>query len=71
MHEGKKLHKCKLCDMSFAYKYGLKGHVLAVHEGKKPHLCPTCGISFADKGNLTKHVAAVHNGIKRKMKNKQ
>ena len=43
VHEGKKPHKCTICDASFALKAGLKQHVSFAHEKKKTHKC----ISFA------------------------
>jgi uncharacterized Zn-finger protein len=34
VHEGKKCHKCSICDRSFARKAHLDVHVNLIHDGK-------------------------------------
>ena len=62
IHEGKKPHKCSICDHSCTTKTNLKHHFTAVHEGKKPHKCSICDQSFALKYQLKKHADLVHGG---------
>ena len=64
IHEGKKLHKCSICDLSFAQKQYLKIHVYSLHEGKKSHKCSICDYSCTRKGNLRIHIDAIHEGKK-------
>jgi uncharacterized Zn-finger protein len=35
VHEGKKQHKCSICDCSFSLKGNLKAHLQLVHERNK------------------------------------
>ena len=65
VHEGKKPHKCSICDYSCSTTKNLKKHVEAVHDGKKPHKCSICNYSSSTKGDLKKHVEAVHDGKNR------
>jgi len=64
IHDGKKPHKCSICDQSFSQKGHLKEHTDSVHEGKKPHKCSICGQSFSKKGQLKQHTDTVHEGKK-------
>ena len=52
IHEGKKPHKCLICDYSCARKDQLKAHINAVHERMKPHKCSICDYSFTTEGNF-------------------
>ena len=64
VHEGKKPHKCIICNTTFAQKCNLKSHIDSVHEMKKPFKCNICDISFAKKSKLKVHVSRVHEGLK-------
>ena len=64
-HEGKKPHKCSICDYSTANKGYLKKQIEAVHEGKKPHKCSEVHfVSFLSGGFTT---MAVINPPERKL----
>ena len=60
VHEGKKSHKCSICEKSFSQKGSLKLHNLPVHEGNKPHKCSFGETTFS----LFRKFLAVHEGKK-------
>ena len=60
VHEGKKPHKCSICDYSFGKKGKLKRHIQSVHEKNKPHKCSICDYTASHIGNLRKHIKSVH-----------
>ena len=60
IHDGKKPHKCFICDYCFTTKHELNRHFKVVHEGKKPHKCSICDQSFALKDPLKRHINSVH-----------
>ena len=47
IHEGRKPHKCTICDANFSQKGNLNVHVASVHEEKKSFKCTICNASFA------------------------
>ena len=49
IHEGKKPHKCSLCDSSFGVKAHLRVHIERVHEGKKSYKCLLCTLSVQNE----------------------
>ena len=54
VHEGKKDHKCDLCDKSFSDRRNLATHVYTVHEKHRDHKCNYCGKTFLRPHHLTK-----------------
>ena len=65
LHEGKKDHKCSICDRSFARKDRLKEHVNIVHEGKMhngqlDNTDKSSKYSFNLKARFEIHVASLH-----------
>ena len=37
VHEGKKRHKCSICEKHLSTKHHMIKHIVVVHEGIKPH----------------------------------
>ena len=64
VHEGKKLHKCSKCDVTFSQKGNLERHIRTIHECEKHFVCQICNERFSLKGNLKRHVSTVHEGKK-------
>ena len=66
VHEGKKFHKCDVCEKRYLDKYDLTRHVKTVHEGKigKSKECPFCHVYFQPK-YLKKHISTVHEKQKK------
>ena len=65
VHEGIKLHKCKICDKLVETKYNLKRHMVSKHSKKvmddektekdNIHECSSCNKTFKTKLNLKMH----------------
>ena len=72
-HHNKKVHEgvefcCDICGKDFAFKKGLRRHIITVHEGKKDFECNKCDHKFTQKNNLKCHIEEVHEN-KRRLKN--
>ena len=62
VHEGRKSHKCDICDRALASHSALKIHLLTIHNkvDSKAHQCKICGKLFAIASLLDKHVGRFH-----------
>ena len=62
-YDGKKPHKCSICDYRYSQKSNLTKHLKSVHEEKKPnkpHKCSVCDYSFSQAHHLRRHMESVH-----------
>ena len=64
VHEGKNPYSCTECNSKFAYKDGLKRHIILMHHvgNLKTHNCTLCGKTFELKQYLNSHLISVHEG---------
>uniref|UniRef100_UPI00358E6C0A zinc finger protein 836-like n=1 Tax=Myxine glutinosa TaxID=7769 RepID=UPI00358E6C0A len=60
LHRRGRLHKCSVCEMTFAELRMLQTH-MAVHNGMLPHKCPICPKRFARVWNMQLHMR-IHTG---------
>ena len=59
-NQGKIIHKCYYCDLTFEKLILLKIHLQNVHEGLEDPICDICHSAFHD---LPKHKLNMHSGI--------
>lgn len=59
VHQNNKIHMCKFCSKSFAYKTSLKVHEMT-HENIKPYKCQHCDKGFVNSHSLKYHVESKH-----------
>ena len=58
-----KRYECGQCNLTFAYRKGLKQHKKSVHEGVR-YACDQCDYEATLKGTLTEHIHTKHDGVK-------
>ena len=64
VHQVKKPYKCEVCNISFAYKQGMKTHIETIHEGIKFFNCKFCKLKTKLKADLQTHMLSIHDGKK-------
>ncbi|CAG2194846.1 KRAB [Mytilus edulis] len=59
VHQNNKIHTCRFCSKSFAYKTSLKVHEMT-HENIKPYKCKYCDKGFVNSHSLKYHTESKH-----------
>lgn len=59
VHQNNKIHTCRFCSKSFAYKTSLKVHEMT-HENIKPYKCKICEKGFVNSHSLKYHTESKH-----------
>ncbi|XP_028923656.1 zinc finger protein 711 isoform X2 [Ornithorhynchus anatinus] len=62
-HEGKRVHRCRHCDLKTSDPFLLSGHILSVHTKDLPFKCRRCKRGFRQPPELKKHMKT-HGGRK-------
>jgi uncharacterized Zn-finger protein len=62
VHDGKRPHKCIVCQAAFASSQSLKQHFIIKHDDSRAEKCEICEASCASNHLLKKHIALVHEG---------